>query len=67
MRETLLGQGLRDGSSVRRPRIRLEKIAAGGIGGLIGSNPSTTARAGRLSALLTQPFASSALLSALQS
>src|SRR5947209_517394 len=28
MRETLLGQGLRDGSSVRRARIRLVKIAA---------------------------------------
>src|SRR5437763_1326478 len=42
MRETLLGQRLRDGSSVRRARIRLEKIAAGGIGGLI--RPSRRSR-----------------------
>src|SRR5690348_6909112 len=33
MRETLLGQGLRDGSSVRRTRIRLGKIAAAELGG----------------------------------
>ena len=39
MRETLPGQGLRDGSSVRRGRIRLGKIAAVGMGG----DPAVTA------------------------
>jgi hypothetical protein len=39
MRETLPGQGLRDGSSVRRGRIRLGEIAAVGMGG----DPAVTA------------------------